>query len=315
MTSSSLQIRATEPDDLPGLSALFERRFGRPLSEAEWTWKYRHLPGEGRSWVAAPGPPGAEILAHGGALRLAARWHGGEGGIWQLVDWVAAERSPHLRPPLVDLGRALLAELPEDGDAPWIFGFPSDRHFRLGQRVFGYRPLAEIVPLAGVVAAAAEGHEIPWSDVAPEDSAEIWRAAGGDPGVVRSAAFLNWRYHARPERYYRVYRPEVSGVAGLAVVSFGDRQAQVAELWLPPGPDWRANLAGIAADLAAAGIERWTIWPPPAGRQDLAEALAELGLAPTDETIVLGCRGRQDGPDPVQSAAGFFYAMGDYDLV
>lgn len=315
MTSPSLQIRATEPDDLPGLSALFESRFGRPLSEAEWIWKYRHLPGEGRSWVAALGPPGSEVLAHGGALRLSARWHGGEGGIWQLVDWVAAGRQPHLRPPLVDLGRALLADLPAEGDAPWIFGFPSDRHFRLGQRVFGYRPLAEIVPLAGEVAAAAEGHEIPWSDVAPEDSAEIWRAAGGDPGVVRSAAFLNWRYHARPERYYRVYRPEVSGVAGIAVVSFGDRQAQVAELWLPPEADWRASLAGIAADLAAAGIERWTFWPPPAGRQDLAEALAGLGLAPMAETIVLGCRGRQDGPDPVLGAAGFFYAMGDYDLV
>ncbi len=314
MTSPALQIRATEPEDLPGLSALFESRFGRPFSEAEWTWKYRHLPGEGRSWVAAPGPPGAEILAHGGALRLAARWHGGQGGIWQLVDWVAAERQPHLRPPLVHLGRTLLADLPAEGDAPWIFGFPSDRHFRLGQRVFGYRPLAEIAPLDGEVASAAEGHEISWSDVAPDDSVEIWIATGGGFGVVRSAAFLNWRYHARPERYYRVYLLEASGARGLVVAAFGVRAAQLAELWLPPGPDWRASLAGIAADLASAGIERWTAWPP-AGRPDLADAFAELGLAPTAERIILGCRGRQDGPDPVESAAGFFYAMGDYDLV
>ncbi len=318
MTSSVLQIRPTEPDDLPGLSVLFDRRFGRPLGEAEWLWKYRQLPGEGRSWVAAigaAGTPGGEILAHAGALRLAARWRGGEGGIWQLVDWVASERSPHLRPPLVDLGRSLLADLPAEGDAPWIYGFPSDRHFRLGQRVFGYRPLAEIGPLAGEVAAAAEGREIPWSDVAPDDSAAIWAASGGEFGVVRSAAFLNWRYHARPERYYRVYRPEVSGVAGLAVISFAGREAQVAELWLPPGVDWRTSLAGIAADLAAAGIERWTAWPAPAGREDLDDELAELGLRPTEERIVLGCRGRQDGPDPVAAASGFFYAMGDYDLV
>lgn len=311
MTSPALQIRPTEPDDLPGLSALFESRFGRPLSEGEWVWKYRHLPGEGRSWVALFG---GEILAHGGALRLPARWHGGEGGIWQLVDWVAAERPPHLRPPLVDLGRALLADLPGEGDAPWVFGFPSDRHFRLGQRVFGYRPLAEIGPLEGEVAAAAEGPEILWSDVAPDDSVEIWTATGGGFGVVRSAAFLNWRYHARPERYYRVYLSEASGVRGLVVAAFGVRSAQLAELWLPPGPDWRASLAGIAADLASAGIERWTAWPP-IERPDLDEALAELGFRPTAERIVLGCRGRNDGPDPVESAAGFFYAMGDYDLV
>ena len=314
MTLPALQIRPTEPDDLPGLSALFERRFGRPFSEAEWTWKYRHLPGEGRSWVAAPGPPGAEILAHGGALRLAARWRGGEGGIWQLVDWVAAERSPHLRPPLVDLGRALLADLPPEGDAPWIFGFPSDRHFRLGQRVFGYRPLAEIVPFLGEVAAAAEGHEILWGDVAPDDSLEIWAASGEGVGVVRSATFLNWRYHARPERYYRVFVPEASGVRGLVVAAFGLGSAQLAELWLPPGPDWRASLAGVAANLAAVGIERWTAWPPD-GRPDLAEALGELGLRPGSERVVLGCRGREDGPDPVLCAAGFTYAMGDYDLV
>lgn len=315
MTSAVLQIRPTEPDDLPGLSALFARRFGRPFSEAEWIWKYRQLPGEGRSWVASLGTPGEEILAHAGALRLAARWRGGEGGIWQLVDWVATERSRHLRPPLVDLGRALLADLPAEADAPWIFGFPSDRHFRLGQRVFGYRPLAEIAPLAGDVAGAAEGPEISWSDVAPDDAVEIWTASGGEFGVVRSAAFLNWRYHARPERYYRVYRPEVSGAVGLAVVAFADREAQVTELWLPPGVDWRTSLAGIAADLAAAGIERWTAWPAPVGRKDLDDELAELGLAPTEERIVLGCRGRQDGPDPVESASGFYYAMGDYDFV
>lgn len=318
MTASVLQIRPTEPDDLPGLSALFDRRFGRPLSEAEWIWKYRHLPGEGRSWVAAigaAGTPGGEILAHAGALRLAARWRGGEGGIWQLVDWVAAERSPHLRPPLVDLGRMLLADLPAEGDAPWIFGFPSDRHFRLGQRVFGYRPLAEIAPLAGEVAFAAEGQEIPSSDVAPDDCVEIWTASGGEYGVVRSAAFLNWRYHARPERYYRFYRPEAAGASGLVVVAFAGREALVTELWLPPGFDWRASLAAIAADLAAVGIERWTIWPAPVGREDLNEELAELGFRPIEERIVLGCRGRPEGPDPVESAAGFYCAMGDYDFV
>lgn len=319
MSSSALHIRPTEPDDLPALCVLFASRFGRPLSAAEWNWKYRQLPGEGRSWVAAVGPPGSELLAHAGALRLPARWRGGEAGIWQLVDWVAAERVPHLRPPLVDLGRALLADLPAAGDAPWIFGFPSERHFRLGQRVFGYRPLGEIVPLGGEIAVASPGSgvEVPWGDTAPDDAREIWAAAAGPEGfgVERSAAFLNWRYHARPERYYRIYAPEVLGVRGLAVVAFAGRVAQLTEFWLPPGPEWRPSLAGIAADLAAAGIEQWTAWPPPPGRADLDGALSALGLLPAADRIVLGCRGRVGGTDPVPSAAGFFYAMGDYDLV
>lgn len=319
MSSSALHLRPTEPGDLPALSALFASRFGRPLLPAEWDWKYRQLPGDGRSWVAAAGAAGSECWAHAGALRLPARWRGGDAGIWQLVDWVAAERVRSLRPPLVDLGRALLADLPAAEDAPWIFGFPSDRHFRLGQRVFGYRPLDEIVPLGGDIAVAPPGSfvEVPWGDTAPDGALEIWAASGGPGGfgVKRSAAFLNWRYHGRPERYYRVYSPEASGVRGLAVVAFAGRVAQLAELWLPPGPDWVPSLAGIAADLAAAGIERWTAWPPPPGRADLDGALAALGLLPAAERIILGCRGRMGGADPVPCAAGFYYAMGDYDLV
>ena len=54
-----------------------------------------------------------------------------------------------LRPALVKLGERLLADLPGEGDAPWVFGFPSDRHFRLGERVFGYRPLLTLARLAG----------------------------------------------------------------------------------------------------------------------------------------------------------------------
>ncbi len=47
-----ISLRPTEAGDLPGLSALFESRFGHPLAPEEWTWKYRQLPGEARSLVA-----------------------------------------------------------------------------------------------------------------------------------------------------------------------------------------------------------------------------------------------------------------------
>jgi hypothetical protein len=40
-----------------------------------------------------------------------------------------------------------------------------------------------------------------------------------------------------------------------------------------------------------------------------------LGLAPSGERRQIGCRGRPGGEDPAAAAAGFLYAMGDYDLV
>ena len=315
-----IELRPTGPADLPGLSALFASRFGHPLAAAEWEWKYRRLPGEARSLVAVDGE---QVVAHAGALCLPARWRGpdgpAEGGIWQLADFVGASRRG-LRPPLVELGRRLLADLPGTGDAPWIFGFPSERHFRLGERVFGYWPLVEIQPLAGPLPALPKGGapalppparpEV--SDSCGDWAEAVWEACGR-LGVRRSAAFLNWRYHARPERYYRFYRlfdPE--GRQGLAVFAFVGREAWAAELWLPPGCQWYPSMLAAAADLREAGLESWRFWP---GTAD--PLLAALGVRQEGEPRFVGCRFRA-GADPAAGqamAAGFTYSMGDYDLV
>jgi hypothetical protein len=349
-----ISLRPTEPGDLPGLSALFESRFGHPLAPEEWTWKYRQLPGEARSLVAvsaveapevpeavhavraavgAAGAAGAgEVVAHAGALRLPARWRGSQGGIWQLVDFVGRAAGRGLRPALVKLGERLLADLPGDGDAPWLFGFPSDRHFRLGERVFGYRPLLTIaqlagplpqsppsqptVPITGVADGGDPGNDTGlWSGDSCGDWAEaVWESCAV-AGVRRSAAFLNWRYWARPHRYYRFYRLRQRGVEGLAVFAFVGEEAWATELWLPPAGEWYSPMLAIAADLRTAGLRSWRFWPPPPGNLDAAGLLARLGIHPDGGPRFVGCRGAAPGRvDPVAAAAGFYYAMGDHDL-
>lgn len=335
-----IRVRATRPEDLSGLSELFLDRFGHPLGADEWHWKYRQISaagGEGRSAVAfAPTPGGGErIVAHAGALRLPATTAAGARGIWQLTDWAGTAAGGGLVPPLAVLGRRFLADLPgpaESGDAPWIFGFPSERHLRLGRHLFGYRPLPAIMPLAGrlpAVGGAAAGRSLEISDHCDAGAEAIWRACGVH-GVRRTADFLNWRYHARPGRYYRFYRFRREAAAGggaalpgLAVFGFAGDEARAVELWLPPAAPgaggaaaWRPALEGIAADLAAIGLAGWRFWPPPPAASGLAALLAELGLAPSGPPQTMGWRGRGGAraaaglPEP-----GFYYAMGDYDLV
>lgn len=318
------RIRPTEPRDVEGLSVLFESRFGHPLCVEEWQWKYRRLPGEARSWVAEDGS--GRLLAHGGALCLPARLAGGSDGvgIWQLTDWVGTTARTGLRPPLVELGRRLLSDLPRPQDAPWIFGFPSERHFRLGRRVFGYRPLTTIQPLAGALppldAAAAAS---PAPDVLEtSDHCGCWPGAAeaawcacGVTGVRRTTELLDWRYHARPGRYYRFYRLRAGdGTAGLAVFAFVGLEAHAAELWLPVLPDdprgagaWEPPLRAVAADLARAGQNRWTFWPPP--DPALGGVLERLGVHPAGSRVFVGCRG------PGEPDERFYLAMGDYDVV
>jgi hypothetical protein len=310
----TVSFRPTTAEDLPALVAFFAERFGRAWTPEEWTWKYRALPGEARSLLAV-GEDG-EILAHAGALCLPARLPGLPGGedpgIWQLVDFAGSPRRRGLRPALVELGRQLLAGLPREGDAPWIFGFPSERHFRLGERVFGYRPLTVVDELGGPLpeGPAPAGTEIATGDSCGPWAEAIW-AACGVSSVRRSAAFLNWRYFARPHRYYRFYRLPAGAAEGLAVFAFVGDEAWAAELWLPPGSEWYPSLLAVAADLRAAGLRRWRFWP--AGF--LTPLRARLGLAPTGERRFIGCRGRPGGREPAAAAAGFLYAMGDYDLV
>ncbi len=318
------RIRPTEPRDLGALSDLFENRFGHPTCVEEWQWKYRRLPGEARSWIAED--DSGRLLAHGGALRLPARLpgHSDAVGIWQLTDWVGSTARTGLRPPLVELGRRLLSDLPRARDAPWIFGFPSERHFRLGRRVFGYRPLTEIQPLAGPLP-PPEG---PAAESATPDVLEVsdhcgcWPGAAetawsacGVAGVRRTTELLDWRYHARPGRYYRFYRLRAEdGPAGLAVFAFVGLEAHAAELWLPRPPDdprgadpWEPPLRAVAADLARAGQNRWTFWPPP--DPGLGEVLERLGVRPAGPPVFVGCRG------PGEPDQGFHFAMGDYDVV
>ncbi len=296
---SGITLRPTRPEDLPSLGALFAERFGHSLPLEDWSWKYREIPGEGRSLVAVD--PGGAVVAHAGALCLPARWRGGEAGVWQLVDFAGTTRRRGLRATLVDLGRELLAGLPRPGDVPWIFGFPSERHFRLGEHVFGYRPLSRVEPLAGPLPEVASSASIETGDSCSDWAEAAWEACC-IAGVRRSAAFLNWRYHARPRRYYRFYRlADPSGTPGLAVFSFMGEEAWAAELWLPPG-EWRDSMLAVAADLRATGFRSWRFWPPPDG-----SVLEGLGLGPLGELVFIGCRGEAEG--------AFHYAMGDYDVV
>jgi hypothetical protein len=296
-----IALRATRPEDLPALGDLFAERFGHSLAPDEWEWKYRQIPGEARSLVAVDEATGG-VLAHAGALRLPARWREGEAGIWQLVDFAGTPRRRGLRPALVELGRTLLADLPGESDAPWIFGFPSERHFRLGERVFGYRPLTTIEPLVGPLPEAPPpaGTRIETGDSCGAWAERIWERCEV-LGVRRSAGFLNWRYHARPRRYYRFYRLFSGTEEGLAVFAFLGEEAWAAELWLPPGGEWYPSMLAVASDLRATGFLRWRMAPTSLG--------TALGLCPSGETLFIGCRGDSG------AAAGFTYALGDYDLV
>lgn len=307
------QLRPTEEADLISLSELYRERFGHPLTVEEWRWKYRQVPGKAISLVALDGA--GRVVAHAGAVKLPAEWNAGAGGIWQLTDFLGSTRGAGLKAPLVMVGQELLRDLPRPEDAPWIFGFPSQRHFLLGEKVFGYGPLAKFHELEGeLYAPAASAQQSPVtievSDHCESWVEEVWRACKVS-GVIRTAGFLNWRYWARPGRYYRFYRLRGPGGEGLAVFAFVGSEARAAELWLPANRGLESGLSVVADDLLTTGLERWRFWPSVEGAA--GRALEPLQLVARGE-IFVGYRGREGGEDPRRFAEGFVYSMGDYDI-
>jgi hypothetical protein len=192
-----------------------------------------------------------------------------------------------------------------------MFGFPSGRHQRLGEKVFGYRHLTSLEPLVGSIPDGDSAAEVKVGDFCQPGQEAPWKACRVF-GIERSVSFLNWRYYARPVRYYRFYELRAGGAQGLAVFAFVGEEAWAAELWLPAGGEWYPSLLAVGADLRRSGLSTWRFWPPPT--LDGLELLRRLGLRGAGETCFVACRAHP-GEDPMAPAAGFFHAMGDYDIV
>ncbi|MEM7048246.1 MAG: hypothetical protein AAF604_01245 [Acidobacteriota bacterium] len=305
-----ISFRDTGEAELAGLDALFRDRFGHPFDAESWDWKYRRTPGSAISRVAVD--EAGEVLAHAGALAFPAHWRGGSGLLWSVVDIAGRTgKGQGLRPPMLDLLGGILDELPHSGDFPWVTGFPNRRHYQLGRRAFDYVAVATKVPLWGELPTAPPrqaGAEP--QDTCPPEAEAIWTACDLG-GVVRSGTFLNWRYYARPSRYYRFYRLSSGSLMGLAVFAFVGPEAWAAELWLPAGGDWYDALLAVAGDLRRAGIERWRFWPSADAVQQRVLERLSLRKVPKEETLVCW-----QGPvDRALSDFGLYFSMGDHDAV
>jgi hypothetical protein len=107
---------------------------------------------------------------------------------------------------------------------------------------------------------AAGAFAVEISDTFPEGLDELAARLHALPGfrVERTRAVLNWRYHARPGRYYRVYTAQAAGAArAYAVASTAGPVAVLVDLQSGQpgtGEGLDAIFSAVARDLAPRGI-------------------------------------------------------------
>lgn len=314
-------LRPPGPADRPALLALFRTAFGSDASPAEWEWKYDRAPHRAVSLGAFDGDRALGFF--GG---LGTRFRGASGDLPGLAA-VDVMTAPSAR----GLGRrTLFQELAEaffrlngEAGAPFVLGFPNDRHRLAGERMLAYRSIepaaqwARPVARPGLVSRLRRRlHRIARGTSLSAGHDALAEALHARPGwrSDRSRATLSWRF-ARPGARYELFelldgRGRSRAYAAVRVV--GDRALLV---------DFQAGNedAGDAADLLDAVAEACAGTPARAlvlragSASRLAARAAELGFSPIPTDTHFTVRAL-DPAFPVEAARAFDYRGLDHEI-
>ena len=237
-------IRPSRSEDRSGLLALWKAAFGREADMDIWQWKYGGPYGhctmvcvheDGRIAAAYPGVP-LPAQIHGKAMRLDL-----------LMDSMS---DPDFRGVLggrrglfVRTAQAYFAQF-GGADKSWaVYGFPGERHFKLGQYLLTYAALPK-QPAFLTRQTAGGGWTWRTTQVVPWDSSmgldlftvlEARLRPQYPMAVVRDGTFLDWRFLKHPSKEYRIWLAKTLGgrLLGYAVTSVCNDRVRLVDMLLP----------------------------------------------------------------------------------
>ncbi len=266
---SGFEVRLATAEDAPGIRRLFERTFKTELSEAEWRWKFAQNPD---GWHGVVGLVDGTVIGNYAGWGMQFLLDGEPRRLYAVGD-VATDLSARALGGRRGVYRAMTEAFygTVGGEVPFCFGFPNARALKVSERIVGSRTLFPI----GLKKTPVEAFGPPPSDAETGESVDegfdpLWEAGrrAFTHAAVRDRARVNWRFHARPSRYYRmVWRRQGYELVGWTALSVVGEEATVVD-FLGSEPDGRdlAPLFAAAADEARRlGARRLVFWETPAG--------------------------------------------------
>jgi len=267
---SGFRVREATTADAPGIRRLFQRVFGRELPEDEWSWKFEHNPD---GWYGVVALVGEEIVGNyagwGSQMILDGRpalcYSVGDVATDPSVRGIGGRRGIYR-----SMTEAFYEEVGSRG-VPFCYGFPNPRALEISHAIVGSRtlfPIREVhVPCAALSGPPPDGRT---GDAVGESFDSLWAAAlrVATHAAVRDRARANWRFHARPARWYRmVWRESGDEALGWAVLSVAGETALVADFLCrePDGSDLPALFSAAAAEATRLGATRLVFWETPGG--------------------------------------------------
>ena len=288
---SGFTVRLATEADAPGIRALFVRVFGKELPAEEWAWKYPRNPD---GWLGAVALVDGRIVGNYSGCGALFRLGGSERLAYAIGDVATDPGVRQLggrRGVFGEMTAAFYAEVERRG-LPFCFGFPNDRALAVSHRFAATESLLPVVERRVACEAfpsAPPGFSA--GDAVPETFDGLWVAASRSlpAAAVRDRARVNWRFHARPTRYYRMVWREVSGAMTCwAALSVLGEDALVADYLgaAADGSDLPVLFAGAAGEAARLGAKRLVFWETPGGPGAAAISGLPGGSAPAGFTLI-----------------------------
>ena len=305
-------IRSYQPGDEKGILRLFATVFHHELPLAVWQWKYLRANEPPPVFIAEEDD---EIVCHYGAIRQCLRWNKQNGIGWDSVDTMCHPRYQ---------GRGLFRRTVQafiqtygEGHSFLMYGFPGERHRRLGERLIGYEPIApvykvhKVIPMSPVPFPAGV---VVMSRV-PDEWSNHWKLLEQRFGMIakRDHQTLAWRYVERPDKRYRLL--SIPGVPALAVVGFEPEKAYLMEFLLEEGNTAAAQVLMRAVEslCSTEGAETLEGWFPRFA-WECGFLIGTGGCTGAVADNYFECRLFDSRLRASWLAEHFYYSLGDYDV-
>lgn len=319
----SIVYRVAAPGDRPALLRLFESAFGEPAAPETWNWKYDRNPHPVPSSVALL--DGTPVGFFGG---VGTRYRGAGGDLLGVAAADVMTHPAHRRlgksSLFVDLGLHFFATAAEAG-APYVFGFPNDRHRRTGERSLDYlsiepagqwvRPLGSrpfVGPLRRRLLRSRVGDRVsPGHDALAE-------ALHARPGwrTDRSRLTLDWRFAPHAGASYRLVEilDRRASSRGYAAVRLVGERALLVDFQV--GDELRGDV-GDLLEAVRASLEGSALrleLRAPSSSPLAARLAAEFGFAPEPSDCHFEIRPLDTAFDAVAAGHAFDYRFADHEI-
>lgn len=326
------EIRGYREGDEPDILSLFALVFGEESrrSESIWRWIYKENPAGTPVIGIARDRTNGTLVSHGAVIPLAGLLRGRPVRFGLAMD---AMTHPNYRGAMLGRRGAFLqmARFVIERIVPSIafaYGFPGERHLRLGGIELGYRPIGAPAHLARELGAGAPppgrgrlfGPRVrPFRSFGRSADA-LWRRVRVDYpfSLVRDARYLNWRFRDNPVRKYHFFAltGPLGDWRGWLVLSIEEKAARIVDLLLPRRlPAGAEGLVEEALAFAArSGAATASVFMP--AHSPARPLIDRLGFEPIESEgePILAVRLHDPSVRPEDVAAEFHYQMGDSDM-